>query len=186
MPKYSKECSAVLLYSASTDTNLHGELYKGENRRLRFASWSREIIVIDFLVSGRSFILPLFLACLPSVLSTVCLPPFCILKWSLLCFLFVIFPLCLSTFSPLTLTTIHLFPCHIRPSSLYPSILYSLPCGQDALTCICLAWMSPRFGLNAPIILVNYDVLLWAMLLRLCASHMKAGTAQQSHLQRLD
>lgn len=81
---------------------------------------------------------------------------------------------------------IHLFPCHILPYSLYPSIPSSLPCGQTTLTCICLAWMSPRFGLNAPIILLNYDVLLWAMLLHLCGFPMKAGTAQQNHLQRPD
>lgn len=93
-------------------------------------------------------------------------------------------PFRLSTSPPPT--TIYLFPRHILPSSLYPSILSSFPCGPAALTCICLAWMSPRFGLNAPIILLNYDVLLWAVLLRLCGSLMKAGTAQQNHLQRPD
>lgn len=94
------------------------------------------------------------------------------------------FLLCLFTLFPAPPTTIHLPPCHMLPSSLYPSIPTSLPCGQAALTCICLAWMSPRFGLNAPIILLNYDVQLWATLPRLCGSLMKAGTAQQNHLQR--
>lgn len=76
--------------------------------------------------------------------------------------------------------TIHLFACHILPSALYPSVPAFVPCGQPTLTCICLAWMSPRFGLNAPIILLNYDVLLWAMLLCICSSFYESwrGTTE--------
>lgn len=110
----------------------------------------------------------------PSVFTSVSYPPI----------YFSSFPLrphpLLSHLPP----SISFFSCHILSSFLYPSIPSSLPGGEAALTCICLAWMSPRFGLNAPIILVNYDVLLWAMLLQLRGARMKAGTAQQSHLQR--
>lgn len=83
-------------------------------------------------------------------------------------------------------TTIHLFPCNTLPFSLHPSIPSVLPGGQATLTCICLAWMSPRFGLNAPIILLNYDVQLLAVLRRLCGSLMKVGTVQRNHLLRPD
>lgn len=51
---------------------------KGELRRLRYMASSRGIIIIDFLVSPRSLILPLQLAFFPFPLPFIhlCLPPF--------------------------------------------------------------------------------------------------------------
>lgn len=46
------------------------------------------------------------------------------------------------------------------PPRFTSSAPWVLPEEQAALTCIRLAWTSPTFGLNAPIILLNYDVLL--------------------------
>lgn len=144
----------------------------------------KEIIVNDFLVSPHSFSFYLSFAFPLSLYSSV----FISILYSILT-LFIYFSfstLCPCTLFPPPPTTIHLFSCHILPSSRYLSIPSSLPWGQAALTCICLAWMNPRFGLNAPIILLNYDALLWAVLLRLCGSLMKAGTAQRNRLQRPD
>lgn len=121
--------------------------------------------------------------------SFVCFFPFffpfvsCVFTSKFYC-LFLFSPLCLSTSCSYYHSSLYLsYPPH--PLAIHPSLPF-LPSGQAALTCICLAWMSPKFGLNAPIILLNYDVLLWALLLHLCSSLMKAGTAQQNHLQRPD
>lgn len=121
---------------------------------------------MEFQVCRLSCIFTSFVCLFPSP-STVCLPPFCILGWPLL-YLFI-FHLFLSVYAHYILlppTTIHLSPYHIHPSFLYPSNPYYLPCGQDALTCICLAWMSPRFWFKCP----NYSCELWCPALGYVAS----------------
>lgn len=96
---------------------------------------------------------------------------FSLFLYSMLNFTFLF--IFIFSFLPHTPTTISLFPRQVLlscPLPFYPSPFF-LPCEQAALTCICLGWMSPRFGLNAPIILLNYDVLLRAMLLHLHDSY---------------
>lgn len=78
--------------------------------------------------------------------------------WPLLFIHTSIFVFLLTPAFQFILTSIHFLPLLL--SLIHPYIPW-IPGGQTTLTCICLAWMSPRFGLNAPIILLNYDVLLW-------------------------
>lgn len=73
-----------------------------------------------------------------------------------------------NSFHPLSFPPLSLSPSltpsissRVKPSPPFftSSAPRVLPEEQTALTCICLLWKSPRFGLNAPIIPLNYDVL---------------------------
>lgn len=94
---------------------MYWKLWKREHQRLRYTSWSREEIVIDFLVSPCSFSFSLF--CLPLSLFL----PFCHLCFYLY-FVFCQLP-CFTVYfyslyfvcPPPAPTPIHLFSCHILP-----------------------------------------------------------------------